>query len=1246
MPDLGLSRGFGLGRNRGAGSAPGLFLNALGLSAASVAEDAAPGTVVGSVQGYTPGGTLTLVDDAGGRFALSGTEVVTGATGLDHETATSHQVMLRETLAEATNSPRDTVLTIAVTDVAETAPPTSIGLSADSLPEDAVPGSVVGVLSSDGTAPVTFSLVADPDGRFAVSGSSLELAAALDYETATSHSVTLRATNGAGSVDQVFTITVTDVAETLLSALSLSGAGIAEDALPGTLVGDLSGITAGSVLSLSDDAGGRFALVGTQIVTGLTALDYETATSHGITVRETAPGVVNSPRDTVLIIDVTDVSEAVPPTASTAPAWSNASPAPGDTVTITEGTYSGTAPITIAGTLTLDGGDVTGDMVGNTYTIPGGTADAVALVWSEVASNVGGSATAQTATATVTVAAGDAFITEDFAANQIITRETASLLTAGSGDYAATNLPLGLSIDASTGVISGRVLGIRSRQTVTVTRGAASIGRTIGVTARNSTKVPKQDGFWHLDVAAVETAGAWDYIETVTLGASATASVAALNAAIGNCVSNGGALCKIVYQGHHLDDATLASLPTNYGSGHTPVAGQTIVIDCDHASGDRTRMSILGSAHNLVWKHLELHGCGKAGSYALPVTDSYLSYYTSNDNLSGGGLVDCRLGPWWRGFIDSFRSPKLSGPRVRDNAFFMEGCEIAGVYRGSKLEGGWLGLIDVQMHHSNEDIFLAGGPADSGVTGGTDDAEVYQVRNITHSFLRHDGPRDGLAEPQHVDGLGQWGTPAANDGTYDYTADRNITLCGTAYYGGTGVRAQSIGDGIYREIDMGENLLLSTGVNGYVSAFPEGQIDGMMLLPYPAFSSFSQEIAQSTGTVTIARAMYTNIKSGAGWATPTPSETNSAIDLTTDLSATLPGFTGSVGLLSFVGNQSGGAPYTRFIPDAIEHTNHPAGIRAAMSAIAHVGADWGQPNQIISDPAGWTGWDWGSIPADDAPTLSLVVDEGAGTADAVVGAGGVLYWMLTTDTDDTLNFEHVRMATLADMTSNTEWQGESASVVDNATVRLLAGATVDLGIDFGSLTPGTTYRLLAVAESDNGYYSAVVEDIFVAPSSLSYDDSLPDWHTDFRSPPNTTFTPDGSDYWDTGGKITRFDTNDFGATLPVGTYTWSMKVKLSSPPSNLDISFEFSAVAASSRTLFNGHLATPFFSSTGGGVSNVAFETIAADEYLLYGNIEIIADARLLWDTNNGSTVSGYELSKISLFAGDVRADVSALEGL
>jgi hypothetical protein len=96
------------------------------------------------------------------------------------------------------------------------AAPTDIALSASTVAEDAELGEVVGVLSA--TDPeddaVTFTLVDDAGGLFDIDGTDLIVAGVLDYETATSHNVTVRATDSEGNTrDEVFAITVTDVSE-------------------------------------------------------------------------------------------------------------------------------------------------------------------------------------------------------------------------------------------------------------------------------------------------------------------------------------------------------------------------------------------------------------------------------------------------------------------------------------------------------------------------------------------------------------------------------------------------------------------------------------------------------------------------------------------------------------------------------------------------------------------------------------------------------------------------------------------------------------------------------------------------------------------------------------------------------------------------------------------------------------------------------------------------------------------------
>ncbi len=91
---------------------------ALNLSPASVAENAANGTVVGDLSATDADGdalSYILVDDAGGRFAVQGDKlVVKNGLLLDYEQATSHQVAVR--VSDGTTSV-DKLLTVSLTDV-------------------------------------------------------------------------------------------------------------------------------------------------------------------------------------------------------------------------------------------------------------------------------------------------------------------------------------------------------------------------------------------------------------------------------------------------------------------------------------------------------------------------------------------------------------------------------------------------------------------------------------------------------------------------------------------------------------------------------------------------------------------------------------------------------------------------------------------------------------------------------------------------------------------------------------------------------------------------------------------------------------------------------------------------------------------------------------------------------------------------------------------------------------------------
>jgi hypothetical protein len=97
-------------------------------------------------------------------------------------------------------------------------PPSDVLLSGNAVRENSPAGKVVGTLSAVDTAgdAHTFTLLDSAGGRFAISGNQLVVAggAALNFETAASHSVAVRATDAGGlSIEGSFTIHVQNVNE-------------------------------------------------------------------------------------------------------------------------------------------------------------------------------------------------------------------------------------------------------------------------------------------------------------------------------------------------------------------------------------------------------------------------------------------------------------------------------------------------------------------------------------------------------------------------------------------------------------------------------------------------------------------------------------------------------------------------------------------------------------------------------------------------------------------------------------------------------------------------------------------------------------------------------------------------------------------------------------------------------------------------------------------------------------------------
>lgn len=165
-----------------------------------------------------------------------------------------------------------------------------IVLFGNSIAESASIGDLVGLLSvSNPNGSYTFTITTDTDNKFALDSTDntrLELAGILDFETASSHEVTISADNGIDdTLTKTFSINVINVPASIL----LSNDSISEGAVVGSLIGTLSIFEPNGsyTFSITSDADSKFILDATDN-TRLElndTLDYETNQTHRVTIQ-------------------------------------------------------------------------------------------------------------------------------------------------------------------------------------------------------------------------------------------------------------------------------------------------------------------------------------------------------------------------------------------------------------------------------------------------------------------------------------------------------------------------------------------------------------------------------------------------------------------------------------------------------------------------------------------------------------------------------------------------------------------------------------------------------------------------------------------------------------------------------------------------------------------------------------------------------------------------------------------------
>jgi hypothetical protein len=362
---------------------PGLVVRAnrpptdLLLSAARVAENAAPGTVIGTLRAVDSDAAAgavvlyTLLDDAAGALRIEGDALVVRGP-IDFEAAASLLCRVRadDGAADRDTCCLDKAFTIAVQDVNE--PPKAVSPLLFSVREDASVGALLGAFSAvdaDAGQTVSYSLLSAMPALGVSGGGELRTAGGLDFETAPELVFVLRAVDSgypAQLLDSTVTVRVLDVNEAptglrltcAAPALPAALCSIAENAAVGTVVGtfaaidqDAADIAAGLRYSLTGSAGGRLAVdpvSGELRVAG--GIDYE---SLGDLISVSARATDGGGLWTALSADITVTNVAEPPYAADVVCYVREGRRVGESVTAAAG---GSSPCGMAAGLLLSEG--------------------------------------------------------------------------------------------------------------------------------------------------------------------------------------------------------------------------------------------------------------------------------------------------------------------------------------------------------------------------------------------------------------------------------------------------------------------------------------------------------------------------------------------------------------------------------------------------------------------------------------------------------------------------------------------------------------------------------------------------------------------------------------------------------------------------------------------------------------------------------------------------------------------------
>src|SRR6056300_658173 len=261
-------------------------------------ENTATGTAIASSSASDPESstiTYTLSGDGSELFAIDEEGNVTLVGSLDYEATTSYTLTI--TASDGTNSVSETI-TFGIDDINES-PMLASTLANESIDETTATGTAIASssVSDPESNAITFTLSGNGSELFAIDEEgNVTLVGSLDYETTTSYTLTIAASDGTNSVSETLTFTINDIDLSLTASLVSTSQD--ENIAAGTTILTASTSDAEGTVTYSISGGDdKFTIdSSTGEVILASSLDYETSTSHTFTI--TASDGVSSSSET------------------------------------------------------------------------------------------------------------------------------------------------------------------------------------------------------------------------------------------------------------------------------------------------------------------------------------------------------------------------------------------------------------------------------------------------------------------------------------------------------------------------------------------------------------------------------------------------------------------------------------------------------------------------------------------------------------------------------------------------------------------------------------------------------------------------------------------------------------------------------------------------------------------------------------------------------------------------------------